>query len=156
VQKLPDVLNRVIPGTSKNKIDNKDLYIPLSTELATARKYPKMANSLRDVARGIIDAEEKGVAPPGFVRFVDANKKQSSLNGPEVKEGFRVDSTKDIPFNVGSKDNVFMLPPGEGAAAFADYTIILRGDALKPGENTLEFGVKANYFRYTVKYTINV
>jgi hypothetical protein len=49
-----------------------------------------------------------------------------------------------------------MLPTGQGVAAFSDYAVILKGDALEPGPNTLEFGVKARHFRYTVKYTINV
>jgi hypothetical protein len=49
-----------------------------------------------------------------------------------------------------------MLPSGKGAAAFSDFAVILKGDALKPGQNTLEFGVNAKFFRYKVKYTINV
>jgi hypothetical protein len=156
VQKLPPILPRVIPGTSKNKIDNKDLYIPVSTELATAIKYAKVAKQLSDVAKGIIDKEEEVMAPPAFVEFVDAAGKQYRLNGPEVKAGFRVNSTKDISFDVASMDNVFMLPPGEGAAAFSDYAVILEGGALKPGKNTLKFGLNAKFFRYTVEYTLNV
>ena len=158
VQKLPPVLPRVIPGTSKNKVDNMDLYIPLSTELATASKYPKMANVLSTVAKGIIDQEEAGFAPPAFVEFVDAKNKVSRLNGREVKELFRVYSTKDISLTVKSEDNVFMLPPSKGAepAAFYDNAVILKGSALEPGKNTLKFGVNAKYFRYTVEYTINV
>jgi hypothetical protein len=158
VQKLRSILPRVIPGNSENKVDNKDLYIPVSTELATASKYPNMANSLSTVAKGIIDKEESGVSPPAFVEFIDAKKRVSRLNGLEVKQGFRVDSTNDISLTVKSQDNVFMLPPSKGAepAAFSDYAVILKGSALEPGSNILKFGVNANYFRYTVEYTINV
>jgi hypothetical protein len=156
VSNLPDILDRRIPYNSGNKIDKKDLYIPLSTELATSTKYPKVADRLGEVARGIIDHEEEKIDPPAFVRFRDAKGKQSNLNGPEVQNGFRVNSSNDIPFNVQSTKNVFMLPTGQGVAAFSDYAVILKGDALEPGPNTLEFGVKARHFRYTVKYTINV
>jgi hypothetical protein len=159
-EKLPQVLPRLIPGSSKNKIDNKNLYIPVSTELATASKYPKMANALSTVARGIIDEEEKGIDPPAFVEFIDAEGNVSSLDGTQVKQGFRIDSSKDISVTVEPEPdvNVFMLPPSKGAepAAFSDYAVILEGAALKKGENTLKFGLNAKYFSYTVEYRINV
>jgi hypothetical protein len=153
VQKLPPIKLRVIP---KNKGGDRDFYIPVSTELATAKKYPKQANRLSETAQRIIDKEEAEVGPTAFVQFVNAVGKEYSLNGLEVKEGFRVNSTKDIPFNVKDEDNVFMLPPGEGAAAFYDYAVILSRDALKPGENRLKFGLKGKFFVYEVEYIINV
>ena len=155
VQKLPDIVDRVVPGNSENKLAKRDLYVPISTELAIATKYPQLADRLSDTAKGIIDAEEANIDPPAFVRFVDADGKKSNLNGHEIQQKFRINSTKDIHLTFPD-DNVFMLPPGEGAAAFADYAAILKGDALKPGPNTLEFGVNAKFFRYRVKYTINV
>jgi hypothetical protein len=155
VQRLPKIQDRVIPGPPENKLAKRDLYIPISTELAIATKYPKLAGMLSDTARGILDAEEANIAPPAFVRFLDANGNPSNLDGPEIQQRFRVNSTKDIHLNF-PPDNVFMLPPGEGAAAFSDYAVILKADALKPGPNTLEFGVNAKFFQYSVKYTINV
>jgi hypothetical protein len=155
VQKLPSILDRVIPGTPEDKLGKRDLYVPISTELAIATKYPKLTGRLSDTAKGIIDAEEANIDPPGFVRFVDAEGKESNLKGPEIQQQLRINSTKDIHLTFPD-DNVFLLPPGEGAAAFADYAVMLKGDALKPGPNTLEFGVNAKFFRYRVKYTINV
>jgi hypothetical protein len=155
VQKPPNIQDRMIPGTPENKLGQRDLYVPISTELAIATKYPQLAGRLSDTAKGIIDAEEANIDPPAFVRFVDADGKESNLDGAEIQQRFRINSTQNIQLTF-LDDNVFMLPRGEGAAAFADYAVILKGDALKPGSNTLEFGVNAKFFRYKVKYTINV
>jgi hypothetical protein len=153
VQKLPPIKPRVIP---KSKGGNRDFYIPVCTEIATAKKYPKQANRLSETAQRIIDKEEADVGPTAFVQFVNADKKEYSLNGPEVKERFRVNSTKDITFNAKDGDNVFMLPSGEGPAAFSDLSVILSRDALKPGENRLKFGLKGKFFAYEVEYMIDV
>ena len=48
-----------------------------------------------------------------------------------------------------------MLPPGNGPAAYSDYAVILKREALKPGKNTLRFGVDGKFFAYTVVYKIN-
>jgi hypothetical protein len=153
VRILPPLLPRVIP---KIKGGDRDFYIPANTELATAKKYPKLANRLSDTAKRIIDAEEVKEGPPAYVQFVDAKGTEYRLNGLQVKQGFRTNSTTDIPFNVESNDNVFMLPVGDGAAAFSDFGVILNRNGLKPGENKLKFGLKGKFFAYEVEYTINV
>jgi hypothetical protein len=53
-------------------------------------------------------------------------------------------------------DNVFMLPPGNGPAAFSDYSVILKRDALTQGKNTLRYGIDGQFFAYSVEYTINI
>jgi hypothetical protein len=151
VQKLPSISPRDI---SLNKGDDRDLLIPVSTELAHERKYPKLANNLSALAQEIIDRENANGIPPAFVEFEDAGKNKESLNGNQLKTGFRVNGSFDN-LNV-PPDNVGMIPQGNGRAAFSDYSVILKHDALKPGKNTLKFGVNGQFFTYTVVYTINM
>lgn len=152
VQKLPSISPREI---SFNKGDNRDLLVPVSTELAHERKYPNLANNLSQLAQEIIDRENVNGVPPAFVEFQDAEgKNKQSLNGKQLEPGFRVYGTFD---NLDAlPDNVGMLPLGNGRAAFSDYSVILKHDALKPGKNTLKFGVTGQFFAYTVLYTINI
>lgn len=151
VQNLPSISPRDI---SLNKGDDRDLLIPVSTELAHERKYPKLANNLSALAQEIIDRENSNGIPPAFVEFQDAGKNKESLNGNQLKTGFRVNGSFDN-LNV-PPDNVGMIPQGNGRAAFSDYSVILKHDALKPGKNTLKFGVNGQFFTYTVVYTINI
>ena len=152
VQKLPPISPRNI---SLDKGDNRDFLVPVSTELAHERKYPDQANNLSQLAQEIIDREDVKGAPPAFVEFQDAQgSNKESLNGNQLKTGFRVNGTFDnlnLP-----PDNIGMLPPGNGRAAFSDYSVILKRNALTPGKNTLRFGVNGQFFAYTVVYTINV
>jgi hypothetical protein len=136
-----------------DKGDTRDLYCPISTELATATKYPKLADSLSQLAQEIIDREDVKGYPPAFIEFEDAEGKKERLNGNQLKAGFRLNGTiNQLP--VGD-DNVFMLPPGNEPAAYSDYVVLLKHEALKPGKNTLRFGVEGKFFAYTVIYTIN-
>ncbi len=152
VQNLPQISPRDI---SINKGDNRDLFVPISTELATATKYPQQANNLSKLAQEIIDREDVNGAPPAFVRFQDAQGgKTQRINGTQLKTKFRVNGTFE-QLNVPA-DNIGMLPAGNGAAAFSDYSVILKHDALTPGKNTLEFGLNGQFFAYTVLYSINI
>jgi hypothetical protein len=161
-QKLPSVATRNIP--IKGILRGGDLYIPVSTELATTTKYPQLKGaSLSQLAAEIIDREDVNGVPPAFVEFQDAQGNKHTLNGNQLKAGFRVNGTID-QLSV-SPDNIFMLPPGSGAAAFSDYAVILKRDrqeatgenvpTLKPGTNTLRFGVDGKFFSYTIEYKIN-
>lgn len=133
--------------------DNRDFHIPISTELATATKYPELVDSLSELAQKIIDREDVKGNPPAFLEFEDAQGNKHSLNGNQLKTGFRVNGTiNQLP--VG-EDNVFMLPSGTGPAAYSDYDVTLKREALKPGENTLRFGVDGKFFAYTVVYKIH-
>jgi|SRR5215217_1207897 len=146
------------PLTERNitidKGDNRDLFMGVSTELATAVKYPKLVNNLAQLAQQIIDREDVKGLPPAFVEFEDAHGNKYNLKGSELKTGFRVEGTfdqLDIP-----PDNVAMLPPGSGPAACSDYSVILKRDALTQGKNTLRYGVDGKFFAYRVQYIINV
>jgi hypothetical protein len=149
---IPSISPRDI---SFNKGDNRDLFVPVSTELAHEKKFPKLANNLSQLAQEIADRDSINGVLPAFVEFQDAvgNNKQG-LNGNQLKTGFRVDGTFDnldvLP------DNIAMLPTGNGRAAFSDYSVILKHDALKPGKNKLRMGTWGQFFAYTVVYTINV
>jgi hypothetical protein len=146
-----------------NQADKRDLYVPISTEIATETKYPKLADKLGELAQKIIDREDdKNGDPPAFIEFVDANQKREEKRGKQLKPEFRVNTTIDqlhVPEN-----NVFMLPAGDGAAGVSDYAIILKRmpddqsqdvpDPLKPGTNILKFGVTGKFFSYTVEYQI--
>jgi hypothetical protein len=150
-QKLPPFTPRNI---TIDKGDNRDLFMGVSTELATAAKYPKVENNLAQLAQQINDREDVKGAPPAFVEFEDAQGKKHSLDGSKLKAGFRVNGTfdqLDVP-----QDNVFMLPPGNGAAAFSDYSVILKRNTLTQGKNTLRYGVDGQFFAYTAEYIINV
>jgi hypothetical protein len=148
VKNLPAINKRTI---RLNKGDTRDLYIPPSTELATAIKYPKLADRLSELAQKIVDRED----PPAFVEFQPANANIQALDVKQLKTEFRVNGS------IGSlsvpEDNVFMLPEGSGAAAFSEYAVIVTGDSLKPGTNKLKFGVKGKHpagFSYEVEYEI--
>ena len=151
------------PATSRNititidENDTRDFYIPVATELATATKYPKQADRLGELAAKIIDREEehnKGV-PPGFVEFenVDPNgqMQQYQLRGNQLKNGYRIGGNFEL--NIPS-NNFFLLPEGNGAAAFSDYAVKLEHNALQVGENKVRFGVTGKFFGYDVEYTI--
>jgi hypothetical protein len=148
---IPSIIPRDI---SLNKGDNRDLFVPISTELAHERKYPNVANDLSQLAQEIIDRDSVNGVPPAFVEFQDAEgNNKHSLNGEQLKTGFRVNGIFDnleVP-----PDNVAMLPTGNGRAAFSDYSVRLKHDALKPGKNKLRFGVCGQFFAYTLVYTIN-
>ena len=148
VKNLPAINTRTI---RLNKGDTRDLYIPLSTELATANKYPKLAAQLSDLAREITNRED----PPGFLAFQPAGGNIQALDVDQLKTEFRLNGS------IGSlnvpEDNVFMLPEGNGPAAFSEYAVIMRGDALKPGTNKLKFGVRGKHpagFSFEVEYEI--
>jgi hypothetical protein len=150
-QNLPPLTPRNI---TIDKGDNRDLFMGVSTELATAAKYPKLVDNLEQLAQQIIDREDVKGAPPAFVEFEDAQGKKQSLNGSQLKTGYRVSGTfdqLDVP-----PDNVGMLPPGSGRAACSDYSVILKRNALTQGKNTLRFGVEGKFFAYTAQYIINV
>jgi hypothetical protein len=149
---IPSVIPRDI---FYKKGDNRNFFVPVSTELAHAIKYPKLANNLSQLAQEIIDRDSTNGVPPAFVEFQDAEgKNKEGLNGNQLKTGFRVDGTfDDLPVQ---SDNIAMLPTGNGRAAFSDYSVILKHDALKPGKNKLRFGVCGQFFAYTLVYTINV
>jgi hypothetical protein len=159
IQNLPTINPRNI---TIDKGDNRDLYIPVSTELATATKYPKLVNSLSQLAQEIIDREDDKGAPPAFVEFEDAQGNKDMRRREQLKPEFRVNGTIN-QLNILA-DNVGMQPPGNGAAAFSDYALILKRkpedesqdvpDPLKPGTNTLRFGVDGQFFNYTVEYKI--
>jgi hypothetical protein len=149
-QKLPPLTPRNI---TIDKGDNRALFMGVSTELATAAKYPELVNNLKELAQEIIDREDVKGSPPAFVQFEDAQGNKQSLNGSQLKTGFRVNGAFD-QLNV-PPDNVFMLPPGNGPAAFSDYSVILKRDALTQGRNTLRYGVNGKFFAYTVEYIIN-
>ena len=152
IQNLPTINPRNI---TIDKGDNRDLYVPLSTEIATATKYPKLVNSLSQLAQEIIDREDdKGGAPPAFVEFEDAQGNKDTRRREQLKPEFRVNGTIN-QLNIIA-DNVGMLPPGDGAAAFSDYAVVLKRDALRPGTNRLRFGVDGQFFNYTVEYKIDV
>lgn len=150
-QKLPPLTPRNI---TIDKGDNRDLFMGVSTELATAVKYPKLVDNLEQLAQKINDREDVKGSPPAFVEFEDAQATKQSLNGSQLKTGYRVNGTFD-QLNV-PPDNVFMLPPGKGPAAYSDYSVVLKHDALKQGKNTLRYGVNGQFFAYTVEYTINL
>jgi hypothetical protein len=149
VQNLPTINPRHI---RIEKGDTRDLYIPISTELATATKWPNVATNLTQLAQEIIDREDVKGAPPAFVEFVDAQGNKHTLDGSQLKTGFRVNGTIDkldvLPDNVG------MNPPGNGPAAFSDYAAILPNNALKTGINTLRLRLDGKFFRYTLEYKI--
>jgi|GEM_PF-3217957 len=150
-QNLPAVKPREI---TINKGDNRNLYIPVSTEIATATKYPKLQDNLAELAQKITDREDVKGAPPAFVEFQNSQGEVHSLSGGELKKtGFRVNGTID-QLTV-HEDDVFMLPSGKGPAAFSDYVVILKRNALTQGKNTLRFGVNGQFFAYTVEYTIS-
>ncbi len=151
VQNLPAINKRAI---TISQGDNRDLYVPMSTELATATKYPKLENNLGELAKKIIDREDINGAPPAYVEFDDGQGSNIMLYGSQLKPQFRVNGTID-QLNV-PPNNVGLLPEGTGPAAFSDYAAILKHDALKPGKNTLRFGVDGKFFSYTVEYEINV
>ena len=149
IQKLTSVAPRNI---AIDRDDSRDLYIPIFTVLATATKYPKLAENLSELAQLIIDREETKGAPPAFVEFMDAEGNRHILTGNELRHGFRINGMIDQvnvpPHNVG------MLPTGDGPAAFSDYAVILNNKALKWGANTLKFGVNGKFFDYNVEYKI--
>ncbi len=152
IERLPQsIIKRSI---SLNKGHRRDLYIPASTELATEAKYPKLKEHLAELAKKIIDRED----PPAFVEFKSASGKNiQELKGEQLKAEFRRNGT--IGQLTVPKDNVFMLPEGNGAAAFSEYAVILKGHALEPGKNKLRFGIKGKHpaeFSYEVEYEINV
>jgi hypothetical protein len=148
-QKLPAVTPRNI---TIDKGDTRDLYCPIDTELATAIKYPKLTGSLDELAQKIIDREDVDGIPPASVEFEDAERNKYTLSGNELKSGFRIRGTIDkLDF---APDNVAMLPAGSGAAAFSDLAVILDNKALKPGINTLRFGVNGKFFGYTLEFKI--
>jgi hypothetical protein len=149
VPNLPTINPRNI---TIDKGDGRDLYIPVSTELATATKWPKLVDYLSDLAQKIIDRDDIKGAPPAFVEFVDAEGNKHTLNENQLKSRFRVNGTID-KLDV-RPDNVGMTPPGNGPAAFSDYVVILYNKALKPGINTLRFGFKGKFFSYMVEYKI--
>jgi hypothetical protein len=149
-QNIPAINPREI---TINKGDNRDLYIPVSTEIATATKYPKLQNNLAALAQKIIDREDVKGAPPAFVEFQNSQGEKKNLSGSELKTGYRVNGAID-QLTV-REDDVFMLPSGTGPAAFSDYAVILKRSALTQGKNTLRFGVEGQFFSYTVEYTIN-
>ena len=134
--------------------DSRSLYCPVSTELATATKYPNFKGAtLSELAEKIIDREDVKGNPPAFVEFEDALGNKYTLNGNQLKTGFRVNGSIgqiSVP-----EDNIFMLPAGSGDAAQSDYVVMLKREALKSGNNTLKFGVNGKFFSYTVVYTIN-
>jgi hypothetical protein len=137
-----------------NKGDKRDLYVPPSTELSTATKYPKLADRLSELAQKIIDRED----PPAFVKFRAANETTQDLDVNQLKTEFRLNGTISVP--PYEDDNVFMLPPYEpenAAGAFSEYAVILRGSALKEGTNRLKFGINGKSpgeFSYEVEYEI--
>ena len=57
----------------------------VSTELATAVKYPKLVDNLEELARQIIDREDVKGTPPAFVEFEDAQGNKYSLDGSDLK-----------------------------------------------------------------------
>ena len=135
-----------------DKGDNRNLYIPVCTELASATKWPKLVNSLSRLAQKIIDRDDVNGAPRASVDFEDAQGKSHNLDGKQLKSKFRVNGTIDN-LNV-PHDDVGMMPTGKGAAAFSDYVVILDNKALKPGINKLGFGVDGKHFRYRLEYEI--
>jgi hypothetical protein len=135
-----------------DKDDNRNLYIPVCTELASATKWPNLVNSLSQLAQKIIDRDDVNGAPPASVDFEDTQGNSHNLDGNQLKSKFRVNGTidnLDIP-----RDDVGMMPTGKGAAAFSDYVVILDNKALKPGINKLGFGVDGKHFSYRVEYEI--
>jgi hypothetical protein len=137
------------------KGDERDLYVPPTTELATSTKYPKLADRLDELAQKIVDREDA----PAFIRFQPANDPLEFLDTNRLKTEFRINGALSLAPH--PDDNVFMLPPHEpGArAAFSENAAILKGGALKPGKNILEFGVEEikgsiHEFSYTVAYNI--
>lgn len=150
-QKLPPVTPRKI---TIDEDDNRDLFLPVSTELAFAIKYPKLVNNLGEVAQQIIDREDVNGAPPAFVEFIDAQNGKHTLDGNQLKEGFRINgaiNNLNVP-----PDNVAMLPSGDGPAAFSDYSVVVKREALKPGTNVVRFGVNGKFFSYKVEYNISI
>lgn len=150
----------LIPSISPRDItlkkgDNRDLFVPVSTELAHEIKYPKLANNLSELAQKISARDNINEVPPAFVEFQDAGgDKKQGLNGNQLKTGYHVNGTFD---NLDIlDDNIAMLPTGNGRAAFSDISVILKHDALKPGKNKLRFGICGQFFAYTLVYTINV
>jgi hypothetical protein len=149
---LPEIKTRVI---SLKKGDERDLYVPPTTELSTSTKYPNLANRLDELAKKIVDREDA----PAFVRFQPPNEPTQFLDTNQLKTEFRINGTISLPPH--PDDNVCMLPPYEtGArAAFSEYATVLRGSALKTGTNILKFGVEEikgtiHEFSYTVEYQI--
>jgi hypothetical protein len=145
---------KVNTRTISIKDDKRDLYIPVSTEVATEKEYLALkGKSLSQLAERIIDREEDDNADPHVFVELDDGEQKHTLNTNQLKTGFRVNGT--IEQLTLLEDNVFMLPPGNVPAAFSDYAVILKRDALKPGTNTLRFGVTdGKFFRYTVEYKI--
>jgi hypothetical protein len=150
----PILIPSIIPrNITLKKGENRNLFVPIYTELAHEIKYPSLGNNLSQVAQEIIDRDKINGVPPAFVEFQDAqaNSKQI-LNGNELT-AYHVDGMfDDLPV---ADDNIAMLPKGSGRAAFSDYSVILKRDAVKPGENKLRFGVCGRFFAYTLAYTIH-
>jgi hypothetical protein len=147
-----------LPSTAPRNIsisgDARSLYIPVCTELATTTKYPQLKGaSLSQLAEEIIDREDIKGVPPAFVEFQDAQGNKNTLDGNQLKTAYRVTGTID-QVSI-SNDNIFMLPPGDGAAAFSDYAVIVKRDVLTQGMHTVRFGVNGKFFSYTVEYNIN-
>lgn len=147
VENLPAVEPRIITIGD----DTRNLYCPVSTELATEAKYPDQSN-LQAVADQIIDRENVKDSPPAFIELNGDGLKDAQLLNYRVRKSFDF----DVPNN-----NIFILPSGkghsgQGKAAFSDYAVIVKRSALKSGENTLRFGVTGKFFNYTVRYNINV
>jgi|SRR5688572_26823150 len=149
---LPPIKPRIIP---LKKGDERDLYLPPTTELSTSTKYPNLANRLSELAQKIVDREDA----PAFVEFQSANEPTQFLDTNQLKTEFLVNGTISLP--PYPDDNVFMLPPHEAGAqaAFSENATVLRGSALKTGTNSLKFGVKeikgtSHEFSYVVEYKI--
>lgn len=145
VPKLPSAEPRLINIGD----DPRDLYCPISTELATATKYPNISD-LQKAADEIIDREDvpgKPPYPPAFVEINGQKKANAELLSYRTKDSIDV---LTVPSN-----NVFMLPKQVSKkAAFSDYSVIVKRDALTLTENTLKFGVTGKFFEYTVEYKI--
>jgi hypothetical protein len=148
MEKLPSKTRTITISIDKG--DTRDFYIPVSSELATATKYPKQADKLSELAKRIIDREEENEIPPVFVQF-ENKKGKEELTGGQLKSGFRVSGTLALNIPTG---NFGLLPPGEGPAAYYDYAVKLKHNALEQGQNKLRFGVNGDFFSYEVEYNI--
>jgi hypothetical protein len=149
---LPRIQPRLI---TLKKGDERDLYVPPTTELSTSTKYPNLEGRLSELAQKIVDRED---ALP-FVEFQPANEPTQFLDTNQLKTEFRVNGIISLPPH--RDDNVFMLPRHESGAqaAFSENATVLRGSALRTGTNSLKFGVKENggsnhEFSYEVEYKI--
>jgi hypothetical protein len=147
-EKLPSNTRTITISIDKG--DTRDFYIPVSTELAAATKYPKQADKLDELAKRIIDREEENGVPPVFVQF-ENKKVKEQLTGGQLKSGFRVNGSLALKIPDG---NFGLLPSGEGPIAYSDYAVKLKHNALVQGQNKLTFGVDGDFFSYEVKYNI--